>query len=973
MATAPTAKSTTPLAALQELGTSPWLDDISRKMLETGELKRLIEEDGLRGMTSNPSIFQKSISDGSEYDADVKTMVGEGGGIQAIYQDLTVDDIRTALDTFRPVYDQTDGYDGFVSLEVSPYLAHNTEGTIEEGKKLWGLLDRPNAMIKVPGTPEGLPAIEELLFSGINVNVTLLFSVPAYKAVAETYIKAIRRRVDAGLPVDKIASVASFFISRIDSEADKRIEAKIKETSDPATKAKLENALGKVAIANGKNAYGIFQDLFYGPEFADLKAKGAKVQRVLWASVGTKNPKYPDTLYTAGLIGPETVSTMPRAAYNAFKDHGVATSTLLEGAAEAEALTDGLKPLGIDIDDITSKLLADGVKLFQDSFDQLFDAIEQKKTKILQGSRVGQTLLLPDDETDAIGKVLKDFEAEKVVAKLWAKDASAWKTDADARKIIDNALGWLDVPAKVRAKADELKTFADKIQAEGFTHVVVMGMGGSSLCVEVLRRINGAVAGRPNLLVLDSTVPATIRRIEGQIDPAKTLFVVSSKSGTTTEPAVFYAYFFDLVEKIKGDKAGENFVAITDPGTKMEADARRDGFRDVFLNPPDIGGRYSALSFFGMVPAALMGLDVAKILDHAEVVAKQCQPEVPVKSNPGASLGATLGALAKDGRDKVTLVTPDPLGTLGLWIEQLIAESTGKEGKGILPVAGEPLGAPEVYGNDRVFVQVRTADAPTVTKNAELLKLSEAGHPVLDLVMADKDDLGAEFLRWEIAIPLAGRVIGINPFDQPNVQESKDNTKALLETYKSQGSLPDEPTVAEFGGLTLVADSGNRDALLQATGSGLTGRDLVKAVLKAHLGRVKPGDYVAITQYFDETPGRDEAILKLRKHLRDALKVATTTGYGPRFLHSTGQLHKGGSDAGVFLQLTAEDGADVAIPGYPCGFATLVKAQALGDFQSLAKRNRRALSINVGKDVEAGLKTLHEIVHEIIGHHAHVG
>ncbi|WP_435015806.1 bifunctional transaldolase/phosoglucose isomerase [Tundrisphaera sp. TA3] len=969
MATAPTGKPTTPLAALIEQGTSPWLDDISRQMLEKGELRRLIEEDGLRGMTSNPSIFQKSISDGSEYDTDVKMLVGEGGGLQSIYQNLTVEDIRNALDTFRTVYDQTNGYDGFVSLEVSPYLAHNTEGTIAEGKQLWKLLDRPNAMIKVPGTPEGLPAIEELLFSGINVNVTLLFSASAYEAVARTYIKAIRRRVDAGLPVDKIASVASFFISRIDSEADKRIEAKIKETTDPAAKAKLEAALGKVAIANGKNAYAIFQGLFHGPDFAPLKAKGAKVQRVLWASVGTKNPRYADTLYTAGLIGPETVSTMPRAAYNAFKDHGVASPTLLEGADDAKSLIEGLKPLGIDLDSITDKLLADGVKLFQESFDQLFKAIEDKKAKILQASRIGQTFVLPEAAADAMGKTLRGFDKERVVAKLWAKDASAWKTDADAVKIIDNSLGWLTVTKTVEAKLDELTAFADEIQKAGFKHVLVMGMGGSSLCVEVLRTVSPPVEGRPTLLVLDSTVPATIRRIEAEIDPAKTLFVVASKSGTTTEPSVFYAYFFDLVKKVRGDLAGENFIAITDPGTKMEADAQRDGFRKIFLNPSDIGGRYSALSFFGMVPAALAGLDVKAILEHAEVAIAQCQPDIPVNQNPGASLGATLGSLALAGRDKVTLVTPAPLEKLGLWIEQIIAESTGKEGKGILPVAGEPVGQPEVYGPDRVFVQVHTADKPSVARSPELMALSDAGHPVLDLVMAAPDDLGAEFFRWEVATPLAGRVLGINPFDQPNVQESKDNTKALLEVYKEKGALPEQDVVATFEGLTFVADPGNKDQLLKAAG-GKGGRELFSAVLKAHLDRIKPGDYLAITQYFDETPSRDEAILKLRKHLRDALKVATTTGYGPRFLHSTGQLHKGGSDAGVFLQLTADDGADLPIPGYPCGFSTLVKAQALGDFQSLASRNRRALGLHLGNDVEAGLKTLHTLVHEIIGHHA---
>ena len=400
----------------------------------------------------------------------------------------------------------------------------------------------------------------------------------------------------------------------------------------------------------------------------------------------------------------------------------------------------------------------------------------------------------------------------------------------------------------------------------------------------------------------------------------------------------------------------------------MDQDAQRDQFRHIFRNPSDIGGRYSALSYFGMVPAALKGLDVGQILDHALNVAGQCSPESPIKANPGATLGAAMGGLANAGRDKVTLVTPEPLPSLGLWIEQIIAESTGKEGKGILPVAGEPLGKPEVYGNDRFFVQVRTSQSPALSDCPELMALSDAGHPVLDLVLDGPEDIGAEFFRWEIAVPMAGKVTGINPFDQPNVQESKDNTKELLETYKKDGKLTDLETVAEFDGLTLKADAGNKAELLKAAG-GKSGRDGFVAALKAHFARVKPGDYVAITQYIDEQPGRDEAILKLRKHLRDGLKVATTTGYGPRFLHSTGQLHKGGSDAGVFLQITADDGADVPIPDFPCGFATLVKAQSLGDFQSLASRHRRAVNLHLGADVDGGLAKLHGMIHEVIGHH----
>ncbi len=953
--------STTPLAALQALGQSAWMDNISRLILDNGDLRRLIEEDDLQGVTSNPTIFEKAIAHSKDYDEEVKNLVGTGGDADAIYQGLTVADIRAALDLFRPTYDRTNSLDGYVSLEVSPLLAQDAEGTLTEARKLWKLLDRPNAMIKIPGTPACVPVIEEALLDGINVNVTLLFSVEAYEAVAGAYLRALKRRAEAGLPVDHVASVASFFVSRIDSEVDKRLEAKIKAETDPARKAALDSLLGKAAIANAKNAYALYQQLFEGPEFAPLKARGAHVQRLLWASVGTKNKKYPDTLYIDGLIGPETVSTMPPATYDAFKDHGHARVTITQDVPGARSTMAKLAEAGVDFKDVTDQLLREGVESFAKSFHDLMDAIRSKREALLAG-RVGQTARL-GHLSGPVDAALRDLKDRDAVKRLWAKDASLWKTEDDHAKVINNSLGWLTVAAHVRAHADDLETFSDEIAAAGFRHVVLMGMGGSSLCPEVLRRTSVPVVGHPELLVLDSTVPATVRRIEAQIDPAKTLFVVASKSGTTTEPSVFHAYFHGVVKALKGDKAGENFVAITDPGTLMEANARRDGFRRIFLNPSDIGGRYSALSFFGMVPAALMGLDVKTLLDRAEAAAKTCMPGTPIEQNPGAALGATLGALALQGRDKVTVVTPPPLEALGLWIEQLIAESTGKEGKGILPVAGEELGRPDDYGKDRVFVEIRTADAAAARSDAALAALGDAGNPVLKHTLADVMDLGAEFFRWEVGTALAGQRLGIDPFDQPNVQESKDNTKALLAEFQRKGTLPEMPAIATLEGLSFSTDPGNAGTL----GTSAAGRDGAVTVLKHHFARVKPGDYIAITQYFDESGHREATVQAIRLYLRDALKVATTTGYGPRFLHSTGQLHKGGPDTGVFLQLTADDGADLAIPDQPFGFATLVKAQALGDFQSLASRHRRALRVHLGSDVERGLRALLGLIQEAVG------
>ena len=682
---------------------------------------------------------------------------------------------------------------------------------------------------------------------------------------------------------------------------------------------------------------------------------------MLWASVSTKNKKYPDTLYTDGLIGPETVSTMPMSAFEAFKDHGHASNTLLEGHDQAVKVMSDLASVGVDFQDVTDKLLRDGVKLFADAFHSLFATIKEKRATILKTRRIGKTLLIGED-AKAVEETLADLEKLHAVERMWSKDATLWKSDDAHVKVIKNALGWLNVAGVVREKADELARFGREIADAGFKHIVVMGMGGSSLCVEVLRRTNIPVAGLPELIVLDSTVPATIRRVDSEIDVAKTLFVVSSKSGTTTEPSVFYATFFAKIKAIKGDKAGENFAAITDPGTKMEADARRDGFRRIFLNPSDIGGRYSALSYFGMVPAALMGLDVATILDHAKVAMRECGPEVAVRQNPGARPRRRRPRHARDeGPGQGDARDAAPLEALGLWIEQLIAESTGKEGKGVVPITGEPLTGPEIYGNDRVFVQIRTLDAPGVEDNPLLQTLAKAGHPVLDLFVADPSDLGAEFFRWEIAVPIAGQRLGIDPFDQPNVQESKDNTKALLAAFTQDGKLPGLKSLATFEGLTFSIAP--EDTSLAANGSG---REAVVGLLKAHLGRARPGDYVAITQYFDERPGRDETLQSIRTAIRDRLKVATTTGYGPRFLHSTGQLHKGGSDAGIFLQLTARDGEDVPIPGQAFGYATLVEAQALGDFQSLAKRHRRALNVHLGDDADKGLATLKALLAEAV-------
>ena len=910
---------TNPLAQLAKAGQSVWYDQMERKLVTSGKLQKMIEEDDLRGLTSNPTIFEKAIGGSEDYDTQLRTLASQEKNRDDIYDDLVVEDIGNAADVFAPVFEKTNGGDGFVSLEVSPLLASDTAKTVSEARRLFGKLGRPNVMIKIPATPEGIPAIEQAIYLGININVTLIFSNEVYGKVMEAYIRGLERRAEQGLPVGDIASVASFFVSRIDAQADKQIEAKLKETGDK----ELEQLLGKVAIANAKVAYQQFREVFGSARFLKLRDLGAKVQRPLWASTGTKNPKYSDVLYIESLVGPDTVNTIPPATYEAFRDHGKIEPALEQGVDEAKHVLALFEAKGFSLDAITTKLTSEGVKSFNESFEQLMATIEARRDAATRGLPDRLTLHLGAHQAK-VDEAIERADKEKFVERLWSRDASVWTKDEAGQKIIGNALGWLAAPEHYAKVATHLMELAHELRGR-FTHVVVLGMGGSSLCSEVTRRVFGKQEGYPELLVLDSTVPEAVTLLEAQLDMERTLFIVASKSGTTTEPLMFQRYFFDRVKAVKGANAGQNFIAITDPGAALADDAARDRYLHTFLNSADVGGRYSALTYFGLVPAALAGYDLAEVVEralHAQHIAR-----VPnIRKNPPALLGTVIGALGLAGRDKLTLITPAPLDKLGLWVEQLIAESTGKEGKGIVPIAGEPELPVEAYGDDRLFVSVRLRASDNT---ARLRDLAAAGHPVVDLVLEDALDLGEIFYVWEFATAIAGACLGINAFDQPNVQESKDNTKRILEEYRGSSKL----TEGEFA---KVGDD---------------------AAVAALLAKVKAGDYVALTEYFAETHGRDERIAEIREAIARELHVATTTGYAPRFLHSTGQLHKGGADNGVFLQLTA-DSPEVAIPDEPFGFAVLARAQAIGDFESLASRNRRRLRVHLGSDVEQGLQWL---------------
>jgi transaldolase/glucose-6-phosphate isomerase len=557
---------------------------------------------------------------------------------------------------------------------------------------------------------------------------------------------------------------------------------------------------------------------------------------------------------------------------------------------------------------------------------------------------------LPETLATAVKAAVADWQSTGKMQRLWQRDASLWTGDDE-----DKWLGWLDITEEQIAHHAELRNLAKEVSGAGFKDVLLLGMGGSSLCPEVLRMTFGKTSGYPDLHVLDSTDPAQVKEFENKIDIAKSLFIVSSKSGSTLEPNIFKQYFFERTKEVVGaEKAGSHFIAITDPGSKMQKVAEADHFRHIFFGRPSIGGRYSALSNFGMVPAAVLGIDTKKFLDRTQEMVRACAASAHVEENPGAVLGIILGTAAKNGHDKVTIITSPDISDLGAWLEQLLAESTGKLGKGIIPVDREELAAPESYGHDRVFAYIHTERATDGAVDAKVAALEKGGHPVVRISMADVYDLGAEFFRWEIATAVAGSILGINAFNQPDVEASKIATRNLTSEYEKTGSLPAEKPVLEDQAIKLFTDEKNSAALAKAAGADKS----LAGYLKAHLNRIGSGDYFAVLGYIQMNAEHEKSLQTIRHGVRDKKHAATCLGFGPRFLHSTGQAYKGGPNLGVFLQITCDDALDLPVPGQKFTFGVVKAAQARGDFQVLIERGRRALRVHLGPDVNAGLATL---------------
>lgn len=923
------------ISELHALGQSLWYDNIQRSLLESGALADMIARGDIRGITSNPSIFNNAIAKTNDYDSALIPMAWAGWNAEDIFTQLAIEDIQAAADLFRPLFDETHRGDGYVSLEVSPFLAKTTEGTVAEAKRLWQAVDRPNLMIKIPATREGIPAIEQVIAAGINVNVTLIFSLTRYAEVMQAYLNGLEKRVKAHQPIDTIASVASFFVSRVDTKVDARL-AKVIDAGGSQVAA-ANRLLGKAAIANAKLAYAEFIKVFGSERFAALQKAGAQLQRPLWASTSTKNPAYRDVLYVEQLIGPHTVNTVPPQTLDAFRDHGMTNATLGENLDDASQTFAALEELGISMQAVTDELETEGVKAFADAFSALLHSIEERRA--LAVNELGP---LQADVPVLIGKL----ESEKIVNRLYAADPTLWTDEPAGQAEIRKRLGWLALPETSRKIIPEIQSFVQGVIDAGFRKVLLLGMGGSSLAPEVfslVQSIDGESVGKADLklTVLDSTDPDQVRAAAAGNPVEETLYLVSSKSGSTSEVKAFLDYFWTAAEQNLGAQAGSHFVAITDPGTSLERLAGERGFRFVFKGDPDVGGRFSALSVFGLVPAALIGLDLEKLLDRAQWMAAQCGSQMPTGRNPGIVLGAIMGLAARQGRDKLTLLA-DPLGLpLGAWLEQLIAESSGKQGRGIVPVVGEPAVTAQNYGQDRLFVYLcHTGDLGEAVD-----RLRNSGQPVITLPFSHIEDLGAEFFRWEVATAVATSIMAVNGFDQPDVQDNKTRTGQKISEFQKQGRLEDSGPTWEGEGIRVY---GGDPAALR-------GAKTIRDVLNGFFAQANAGDYVALNAYVPRSPTFEKQLTDLRAAIQKQTHLATTLGFGPRFLHSTGQLHKGGANNGLFLQITREPERDLEIPNEGITFGTLERAQALGDFEALAARGRRTMRVHL---VDANIEAL---------------
>jgi len=928
------------ISILNEKKQSLWLDNIVRDMFSNGYLVHMKEKYGISGLTSNPTIFANSLKTSYLYDNDATMLLRKGFSAEEIIQSLMIEDIQMACDFFRNTWEESNGKDGYVSMEVSPLISFDSEAIKREARLLNEKIGRKNLLIKIPATDSGISAGETLLTEGININFTLIFSAQVYEKVAMAFINAIQKRKENKIESYPF-SVASFFVSRIDAVVDSMLDSMLLQEKDSDKKTLIESLKGKAAVANSLLAYEKYMDFFLSEKY--LKSEGSHIplQKLLWASTGVKKTEYKKSMYISLLALPGTINTALQDAIIDFDDSGrFEEENIYERIAKAKEIIKTLGELGIDFQSLLKDLMKDGIEKFIYSYNSLIELANEKKYALKEGKAIkGETM-----ETSILK--VKNF-----ARRLKEKDPSLWKSDKENSNQIKNSLGWVDIPYKMLHKVDEIKKFTESVKKEGFSDVVLLGMGGSSLAPQVYRSIFQK-SGYPKLYVLDTTNPSAILTTLEKIDLKKTLFIFSSKSGGTIEPNSQFAYFFDKLKKAKIPEPGSRFIAITDKGTGLEKLAQSKKFRKVFINPSDIGGRFSALSYFGLVPASLCGADISKLLEKACQTADASLKD-DSDSNLGLSLGSFMGENFLKGRDKLTLIISKKLKTFGLWIEQLVAESTGKDGKGIIPICEDSIMDASFYQDDRAFVTVEFENFSTEDYENSMEELKKAGYPVMRFFIKDPYELASQFYIWETATAAAGSIMQINPFNQPDVQLSKsltiDTIKNFVRTRKLENEKPifDSPNVSLYISPALKNSVNNKIKNYE---------DIFWEIFSA----LREKEYFATLAYLEQSPLSDNLLSNLIYEIKKATASACFYSYGPRYLHSTGQLFKGGKDNGVFLILTYKPKKDINIPGEKYTFWQLHMAQAIGDFQALKEKGRRVIRIHLKKDLEKALKKLTE-------------
>lgn len=914
---------------LHDLKHSIWFDNIDRELLKSGWFKEQIKKRAFFGVTSNPSIFKNSIANGTDYTLDIQTMSWSGLDTISIYENLVLDDIREVADLLQPIYKETEEIDGYVSLEVNPKLANDKDSTIEEAKRLWKLVDRKNLMIKIPATLAGIFAIRELIAEGININVTLIFSTDRYLEVIEAYFSGLEKRINMDLSIENIHSVASFFISRLDVKIENKVMAKV-GNGELGIKS-VNHLLGKIGIQNALFAYSEFEKSIQLERFAKIKEKGGNIQRPLWASTGTKNPQYSDVLYVDGLILPHTVNTVPPETLKALMDHG--KSELIENLSPIEKYKDlqgQLEEKGIDYKVVFNELEEEGVEKFASAQSSLLETIENERVCHLETLKSHKPNL-----KDRISHL----KNENFILRFNQLDSSLFTQKADEAEEVLHRLGWMDAPIAGHEIVGNAEELLGRLTKEGYTHAVVLGMGGSSLAPEVFSQVFQHAEDRKqglDLSILDSTDPLQVQAKVDVLPLEKTLFIASSKSGTTAEMKSLVVLFLELMEKQGVENPANHFIAITDPETALEKFAVENNFRQVFSADPNVGGRYSAMIAFGIVPAVLSGVDGGKLLANANQMRVKCGPNSAIERNPAVILAAILVEAYQAGLDKLTILADDKYLSIGSWLEQLVAESSGKEGKGLIPIDSEPIASPEEYSKDRIFYYLRNNG-----KYDDLVSgLQEEGFIVLSSNIDDLYDIASEMYKWEFAVASFCSMINVNPFNQPNVQASKSLTIKMIEGYKQKPAFDEDDVLFSDERVTLFGKM-QIDTVDKS----------VRTTINEFLA-VKRGDFIAVNAFLPRISSYEKLLSDFRRYLLETYSVPVTQGFGPRFLHSTGQLHKGGKNNGKFLVFTQESEYDIEIPGEGISFSVLEKAQALGDMRALETLDRQVLRIHFKKELK---------------------